>query len=244
MRSRLGSRIGGFHGGWPRWFVAGALLGCATSEPIDLTALGGQGSVGGGSTSSAGGESEGGAVGIGGSQVLSGGADQGGSTTASSCGDGILDAGETCDDGNDMTGDGCAACDIECAADSIQDPVSGHCYRLFTAASNQPNAEANCQAWGGAPGLGHLASIGSQSENDFVAPLVAADTWIGADDFGGAFAWIDGTPYSFENWQLGEPNHPGVEHCMFMDAEAKWHDHNCGDATRPAYLCERTAGTP
>jgi hypothetical protein len=30
---------------------------------------------------------------------------------------------------------------------------------------------------------------------------------------------------------------------MFADAEAKWHDHDCGDL-RSAYLCERRgAGT-
>lgn len=167
-----------------------------------------------------------------------------GGQSSSSCGDGVIDADETCDDGNAMAGDGCDACMIECAADSIQDPLSGHCYRLFTGDGNQPDAEANCQSWGGAPGLGHLASMGDQAENDFVAPLVASNTWIGADDFGGSFAWIDGTPFSFTNWQVGEPNHPGIEHCMFMDLEAKWHDHNCGDL-RPAYLCERgAAGSP
>jgi hypothetical protein len=80
--------------------------------------------------------------------------------------------------------------------------------------------------------------MGDAAENAFVAPLVTGNTWIGADDLGGAWAWPDGTPFSYENWQMGEPNYPGIEHCMFMDAEAKWHDHDCADL-RSAYLCER-----
>jgi cysteine-rich repeat protein len=219
-----------------------ALFACAASDPIDLFALHAESSSDGdvgGSEAEGGSASDAGAPGSGGDTSEGGGAAAG-----PACGDAIIDAGETCDDANDVGGDGCNQCAIECAADSIQDPISGHCYRLFTTAQNQPSAEANCQAWGGAPGLGHLASMSSQSENDFVAPLVAGDTWIGADDFGGAFAWIDGTPWSFESWQTNEPNHPGAEHCMFMDLDAKWHDHDCGDSTRPAYLCERGAAAP
>ncbi|MDC0743151.1 DUF4215 domain-containing protein [Polyangium mundeleinium] len=43
-----------------------------------------------------------------------GGAGNGGSGgMASSCGDGILDMGETCDDGNNTDGDGCSACAVD-----------------------------------------------------------------------------------------------------------------------------------
>ncbi len=223
-----------------------ALSACAASDPIDLFALHAQssndGDVGGsdgdgGSSADAGASANGG-------EASAGGSNAGGTDAGPVCGDAIIDVGETCDDGNAVTGDGCHQCAIECADDAIQDPISGHCYRLFTTASNQPSAEANCQAWGGAPGLGHLASMKNQLENDFAASLVDGDTWIGADDFGGAFGWIDGTPFIFELWQTNEPNHPGIEHCMFMDLEGKWHDHDCGDATRPAYLCERSGAAP
>jgi cysteine-rich repeat protein len=156
------------------------------------------------------------------------------------CGDGLVTAPEECDDGNALPGDGCADCLIECDGSSVKEPTTGHCYRLFVASVTQPIAEANCQAWGGAVGL---VSFANQAENTFLAPLITSNTWIGADDFSGSWAWIDGTPFSFVNWQTGEPNHPGTEHCMFADATAKWHDHNCGDV-RPAYLCERHgAGT-
>ncbi|TKC98629.1 DUF4215 domain-containing protein [Polyangium fumosum] len=43
-----------------------------------------------------------------------GGAGNGGSGgMASSCGDGVLDMGETCDDGNNTDGDGCSACAVD-----------------------------------------------------------------------------------------------------------------------------------
>ena len=84
---------------------------------------------------------------------------------------------------------------------------------------------------------------GKQTENDFFAPLATADTWIGADDLGGAFAGSTSTPFSFVNWQINEPNYPGVEHCMFMDIEAKCSRSRCTDL-RPAYLCERSGAAP
>jgi cysteine-rich repeat protein len=229
------------------------LVGCAYGEPLDPFDTGagagaatggtsGAGGDGGESTSSgasgSSGPSSGGNAGAGG-----GGAGAGTASGGGSCGDGVVAPGEECDDQNDVDGDGCTSCVIDCAADELKNAATGHCYRRFAASSTQPVAEANCQAWGGAPGLGHLVSIENATENAFVAPLVASSTWIGADDFGGDWAWIDGTPFAFENWQDGEPNYPGIEHCMFMDAEAKWHDHNCGD-TRSGYLCERRgAGT-
>jgi cysteine-rich repeat protein len=218
------------------------LVACATGEPLAVSE--GASAPEGTATSSGGGGDGGvastsGLAGAGGSEAATGGT--GGSTGG--CGDGLVSALEECDDANAIEGDGCSDCAIECDASSVKEPTTGHCYRLFVGAVTQPVAEANCQAWGGAVDLAHLASLGSQSENGFVAPLISGNTWIGADDFGGAWAWIDGTAFAFENWQAGEPNFPGTEHCMFADAEAKWHDHDCGDL-RSAYLCERRgAGT-
>lgn len=223
------------------------LLGCATSDPLESTPLGGSNSGlgGGGSAPSDGGSEEGAGAsgGDGGGATLSVGGTGGEGGSGPFCGDGAVDPTEQCDDSNALAGDGCNRCVIECEAGAVQDPQSGHCYRLFFTASNQATAAANCQSWGGAPGLGHLASMGDAPENALVAPLLTVNAWIGADDLGGAWAWSDDTPYSFENFQLGEPNHPGTEHCMFMDIQARWHDHECTDL-RPAYLCERRgAGT-
>lgn len=222
------------------------LVGCAYGEPLDpFTSSADAGSTTAGGSGGEGAGSAGGTTTSisSSSSSASGGNGAGGGGSKGVCGDGVVDAGEQCDDQNTIAGDGCTSCVIDCDTGELKNPTTGHCYRVFATSSTQPVAEANCQAWGGAPGLGHLASIENATENAFVAPLVTGNTWIGADDFGGDWAWIDDTPFAFENWQTNEPNYPGVEHCMFMDAQAKWHDHNCGD-TRAAYLCERRgAGT-
>ena len=220
------------------------LAGCATGEPLKLN---GSTSGLGGAEPSAGSDSAGatgtGAAGAAGGSGGAGlGAEGGGGMSVQpSCGDGTIDAGEECDDQNGQSGDGCAACMIECAPSELKDPLSGHCYKLFVVSSAQSAAEANCQTWGGAPGLGHLASLSSAAENVLVGGLITDNTWIGADDLGGSWAWLDGSAFAYENWQNGEPNFPGIEHCMFADAADKWHDHNCADL-RPAYLCERGSG--
>lgn len=225
----------------PRAALLVMLYGCVTSDPLQSDPRGGSdsGAGGGGGSPSEGGADEGsGSTGGegGGSQGLGGMGGEGGS--APFCGDGAVNPPEQCDDSNALSGDGCDGCLIECEAGALQDLQSGHCYRLFSTASNQFTAAASCQSWGGAPGIGNLVSIADAAENALVAPLVTANAWIGADDLGGAWAWSDDTPYSFENFQLGEPNHPGTEHCMFMDIEARWHDHDCTDM-RAAFLCER-----
>jgi cysteine-rich repeat protein len=211
------------------------LVGCLTSNPIGPVGIVEEDGEGGGEEDGTATVSSSAAQTT---TVTTGGDGGEGGSLPSSCGDGVVDTGEECDDENTVDDDGCSACEIDCAAGETKEPTTGHCYRVFTGNTMQPDAEADCQAWGGAPGLGHLVSIEDAAESAFVDGLVDANAWIGADDFGGTWAWIDDTPYTFENWQIGEPNHPGTEHCMFMDVEAKWHDHDCGDV-RPAYVCER-----
>jgi len=51
----------------------------------------------------------------------------------------------------------------------------------------------------------HLASSGSELENDFIAklhPSSSTDFWLGGEDFEeeGNWVWTDGTPFTFTNW--------------------------------------------
>ena len=116
--------------------------------------------------------------------------------------------------------------------------------RVFPDATNWPFAEANCQAWGGSPGLGHLASIGGQGEQDLVYSLITDQTWIGVQDpvVEGDYQWSDGTIWDYEFWAPGEPDNTYEEDCAFMRVtdDGGWNDHACGD-DRPAYVCERRA---
>ena len=87
---------------------------------------GGQGGGGGGSSGCSGG----------GSSASSAGSSGASSTVSASsggtggCGDGFIQAGEECDDGNTLAGDGCEACVVVCSGLSeVKDAVTHHCYR-------------------------------------------------------------------------------------------------------------------
>ena len=99
----------------------------------------------------------------------------------------------------------------------------GACYVLLPEPTGANEAEEACVEAGG-----HLVSIHSQEENDYVGTLadMAATnpgrTWIGAigdgpvGDFcsgdAGLYEWTDGTPWDYENWRTAtsEPNGCGT----------------------------------
>jgi hypothetical protein len=99
----------------------------------------------------------------------------------------------------------------------------GACYVLVDVPMHLGDAEDNCQAIGG-----HLVSIHSQEENDYVGTLADMATvatgrvWIGAigdgpdGDFcsgsAGVYEWTDGSPWDYENWRTStnEPNGCGT----------------------------------
>ncbi len=105
-------------------------------------------------------------------------------------------------------------------------------------------SESYCAAaWGG-----HLASIQSAGENQFVASVLAAASstgstggMIGFSDQGRAtnsFAWLDGAAVTFTNWLPGEPSNNytgrGREDCAQMTTTAnasgpQWNDVPCTD---------------
>ncbi len=125
-------------------------------------------------------------------------------------------------------------------------------YRLFTATSNLSwmDAEASCVSKGG-----HLASILSQA--DVEAAIAAADyktnVWIGLNDrvTEGEYKWTNGSPFSYTNWEGGQPNGVGIDNgvaandCTFFNhtTTGKWHDVGCDDPAyqTPYYLCEFAA---
>ncbi len=227
--------------GWSLWVGAALFGGCATSDPIAQGA-GGAGSVGATSGATGGAKTSNASASAKSSSAQSG---TGGGATAS-CGNGVLDVGEECDDANGSPDDGCANCVIECEPMAQKNPVNAHCYRVFTMTTTSAIAEAACESWGGGPGLGHLVSIGDAAEQTFVAPLVAAlPGWIGGGDAAteGVYAWYDGTPFTYVHWAPGEPNDTTVEDCMFIQATGGWDDHDCA-MTQSSFVCERRgAGT-
>ncbi|MUP39290.1 PA14 domain-containing protein [Labilibaculum euxinus] len=72
---------------------------------------------------------------------------------------------------------------------------------------------------------GHLVTITSQAENDFIDSKVG-DIWIGLTDAAaeGTFVWCNGEAVSYTNWNSGEPNNSGNEDYTQMYSNGKWND--------------------
>jgi len=168
------------------------------------------------------------------------GATGGGAGGSASCGDGSLDMGEQCDDGNDAAGDGCDACVVECdRAGAVQDAATHHCYWLVGMHENFDSARSHCQDAG--PGV-DLAAPSTASELMLLTPLLDADAWIGGSDSAmrGSWAWSNGEAWSYPPgappWHSGEPNNSGD--CVNARTDGTLEDESCG--TGKDYLCERT----
>jgi cysteine-rich repeat protein len=196
-----------------------------SSSSSSASGTGGQGGTGGGASSS-------GTGGTGGT-----GGDGGGPT----CGDGIISAGEECDDQNVSDGDGCVACLVECSGPGeLVDPTTHHCYRLHADTKSWSVAGATCMTEGFT-----LAAISSAPEQTLIEGylVVNTNTWVGGNDLAaeGAFVWSNGEIFGFTNWDAGEPNDNNGEDCMKLDGNSvpigKWDDNDCGISHR--YLCER-----
>jgi len=207
--------------------------GCSFTSLDDLTAAGSGGRAGeggiGASASSGGATGGGGMGGGGGAQPV--------------CGDKIIDPGEECDDGNELEGDGCSGCVVECSGLlEFKDPDTAHCYMLPDACGTAWSAARSaCQGWGG-----DLAAITSLAESVFVNPYVSTVTWIGGTDAAqeGVFRWADGEPWSFAAWAPQQPDdNQGKEDCAAIDPnKSGWNDLSC--PLGACYLCERPpAGT-
>ncbi len=67
---------------------------------------------------------------------------------------------------------------------------------------------------------GHLATIGSQAENQFILdnfltndliqPDVPDEFYIGGQRLGGIWRWVTSEPFAYQNWNIGEPSGDGT----------------------------------
>lgn len=107
-------------------------------------------------------------------------------------------------------------------------PTNGLRYISF-ATTTWTAAEATAQTLGS-----HLVSIANADENEWVRQTfgtfngAAQRIWIGATDEGteGQWRWTDGTPFSYSNWNAGEPNNAGnTEHyAEMLGLQGTWND--------------------
>src|SRR5262249_37646159 len=97
-------------------------------------------------------------------------------------------------------GGGAAPC---VGLDEKEDPSTGHCYRLFADEKTFDLAETACGAWGG-----HLVGVQSASEQSLIDTLITDNAWLGGTDLHtpGTFTWVNGEPWTYDNWNIGEPS--------------------------------------
>jgi hypothetical protein len=125
------------------------------------------------------------------------------------------------------TGNGIMLIESGVLAD-VTDPATEQRY-LLAETGSWTDAEATAQLLGG-----HLASIQSQAENDFIQENfgffdgVDRRLWIGFTDEGseGDWFWSDGSEVDYTNWNDGEPNNAGDnEHfAEMLGSNGRWND--------------------
>ena len=117
---------------------------------------------------------------------------------------------------------------------------SSSCYAVFTSPLTWADAEAACDVIYG----GHLASISSQEDVDFLVQWIM-DTgetyWIGLSDQAteGTFVYSDGSSFAFSNWGTLQPalTLSNTEDCVYLDSDGFFFDDACTGTRK--YLCER-----
>ena len=130
-------------------------------------------------------------------------------------------------------------------------PANGHYYEAIPAPNGidwfAADAVANSLTFQGVPG--HLATITSQGENDFIANEFLApgvgDHWIGGFQPAGSpepdsgWQWVTGEPFVYTNWELGEPNNAGgtEDGIEILPGSGMWNDID-RTVPRPAYIVE------
>lgn len=167
------------------------------------------------------------------------------------CGNGVIEEGEECDDGGHAGHDGCDSnCRVQCSeydADARQSDRH-HCYAGYGDLAFQ-DARQDCVRR-----KGHLATIASADENEFVQMFVNDSKWVGGfEDVAenakgnGDYGWVSGEPFDYTNWDSGEPNREEYrcllrldprcyEHCVAILGDGSWADRRCDMAD--GYVCE------
>ena len=136
-----------------------------------------------------------------------------------------------------------------------------HSYQIFETSLSWAEAKEACEVAGG-----HLATINSVEEQDFIQGLIKStkreNLWLGGtySISNGTWNWVDGTPLEYTNWDTAQPdNYTGDEYYIriknrdktYADWEAfdgKWNDTaNAADDTETnadapissfGYVCE------
>lgn len=122
--------------------------------------------------------------------------------------------------------------------DVVYNPNNGHFYKFVSGTGTWGSSKT------GAEGManGYLCSLTSSEELQWVLTNVGTggnSVWIGGHDSvtEGVWTWLSGEPWSYANWNGGEPNNVGGENRLMMYASGTWNDAN-DVYNLPGYLVE------
>ena len=146
----------------------------------------------------------------------------------------------------------CAQALEDLAPEPVFNPDTGNYYEIVLKSLIWPDAkvEAENRLYDDVPG--HLATISSQEENDFLYNLATPPCCtrtgyhIGLNDIAieGAFEWVTGEPLEFTNWASGEPNDQGnAEDIAIMWWNNTWDDARA-DYALPGFYVEYDVPEP
>ena len=142
------------------------------------------------------------------------------------------------------------------AAGDVYFPGNGHMYEVVDAGSgiSWEDAKSAAEARTKNGAAGYLATVTSQSENDYIAPRLSGSGWFGASDSvtEGDWKWVTGPEVGtsfwaglgngstvndqFAGWAGGEPNNAGNEDCaQFYAGNSGWNDLPCGPGFTLSY---------
>jgi Lectin C-type domain len=113
----------------------------------------------------------------------------------------------------------------------VEDGGNGHWYEAGPGNLTWTQAKQHAESRGG-----HLATVQSMDENAFILAhlrkAIYLNAWLGGYRTNDpcnpvcTWRWVDGSPWSFTNWNFGEPNDPVNEDSleMLVASEGRWND--------------------
>jgi hypothetical protein len=138
----------------------------------------------------------------------------------------------------------------------VQNPANGHWYELVQSQQGFIDwaVARNAAATLNFNGMhGHLATITSQAENDFIFNTLSPpdNAWIGGERLPGqsdpklGWVWITGEPFNYKNWATppndGDEPDDLAENCIYYESgDGSWDDEWCSgtDSDVSYYIVE------
>ncbi|MBR3297495.1 MAG: InlB B-repeat-containing protein, partial [Firmicutes bacterium] len=113
---------------------------------------------------------------------------------------------------------------------------NGNAYVMFDAQMTWEQANKACLDNGG-----HLVTITSKGEKDFILSICSETIWVGARaDSMRNWNWVTGERWDYTDWREGEPNNQGGnEDCLLMGPGGGWIDiANVSSPYYHTFICE------